>query len=136
MSVFFFFSDDTRSVHSREHAVALPKRNQSIAFRVRGRWCSAWSLGPSGYLLSFALRFRQSGPSIERLDFNQRPLLIAVRGPRAQLALYADETSLFVAGPRDKRPAPRRPPLLVAVLGTWIWLQVVTDARTGPAPPR
>lgn len=77
-----------------------------------GKWTTVfmWSLGPSGGLFSFAFHFHQSGPSIERLDFNQWPLLIAVCDPCTQLVLYADETMLFLtqlttnAGPTSSTP--------------------------------
>lgn len=71
-----------------------------------------WSLGPPGGLFSFALHFHQSGPSIERLDFNQWPLSIAVGDPRTQLVPRADGTSLFLtqpttnAGPTSSTPPP------------------------------
>lgn len=88
-------------------------------YRFPGPWAAvfSWSLGPSGHLFSSALHFRQSGQSIERLDFNQRPLLISV----------------FATGPvTNAGPASSTPPHLRC--SGQISLQVVTDTRRWTPP--
>lgn len=102
-----------------------------------GPWTAlfAWSLGPSGGLFSFAFHFRQSGSSIERLDSNQRPLLIAFLRP-VHSTCAVRRLNAAVSDPADDKRWTHFISSYSLKCIQWILLQVVTDSwrETGPRP--